>query len=205
MREIKLSNKVEKVKYLYFDSEFTGLTKDSQFMSVAFIGENNEKFYAEFNDYDPNKLNDWLFENIFKKLLFNGVETFCKLKDDGTLLIKDNSEEIRKYIIQFFNQYSNNGEFKIVIVSDCLSYDWVLLNDLIADYTNGYPVLPDCLFYIPEDISTTMFNLGIDPDISREDFLKIDKEEQEQKHNCLYDATIIRAIHINFLNFLDKK
>ena len=37
---------------LYFDTEFTGLHKNTTLISVGLIAEDGQEFYAEFTDYD---------------------------------------------------------------------------------------------------------------------------------------------------------
>ena len=75
------------------------------------------------------------------------------------------------------------------IWSDCLSYDWVLFNNIFGSAFD----IPSSVYYIPFDICT-MFKLkGIDPDISREAF--IDNSVGGTKHNALYDAEVIKACY----------
>ena len=37
---------------IFFDTEFTGLQKDTDLISIGLISENNDVFYAEITDYD---------------------------------------------------------------------------------------------------------------------------------------------------------
>ena len=53
---------------LYFDTEFTGLHKDTTLISIGIVAENGKKFYAEFADYDRNQCNDWINENVINNL-----------------------------------------------------------------------------------------------------------------------------------------
>lgn len=62
---------------------------------------------------------------------------------------------------------------------------------LIADYQEGYPVLPNT-YYIPLDISTMLFMLNKDMDISRKDM--VSNRETNKQHNALYDAKIIKEV-----------
>jgi len=53
--------------------------------------------------------------------------------------------------------------------------------------------IPKNVYYIPFDICT-MFKLkGVDPDISREEF--IGNSVDGEKHNALYDAKVIKACY----------
>jgi hypothetical protein len=79
--------------------------------------------------------------------------------------------------------------------SDCLAYDWVLFNDIFGTAFD----IPKNVYYIPFDICTLFKIKGIDPDINREDFAKdiLMKEcfKVGQKHNALWDATVIKACY----------
>jgi hypothetical protein len=98
--------------------------------------------------------------------------------------------KIKDYLKVWFSQFDS-----VEIWSDCLSYDWVLFNTLLADYSQGYPQLPKNVNYIPFDICT-LFNIRwIDPDISREEFSGMDGK----KHNALYDAEVIRECYNKLL------
>ena len=39
---------------LFFDTEFTGLRKDTELISIGIIAESGDVFYAEITDYDPS-------------------------------------------------------------------------------------------------------------------------------------------------------
>jgi len=70
--------------------------------------------------------------------------------------------------------------------SDCLSYDWVLFNQIFGNAFN----IPKNVYHIPFDICTLFYAKGIDADISREAFAEI--PEVSQKHNALWNAKVIR-------------
>lgn len=185
---------------IFFDTEFTGLHQYTTLISIGLVAEDEREFYAEFTDYDKAQIDNWLQENIIDKLTLEPlgkpntptiwpVNYFCGNKDRIRF-------ELNKWLTQF-------GE--IEFWSDCLSYDWVLLSELIADRSSGYPVYPDNFAYhSPYDILTVMKIKGIDPDVAREDVAFAD-EKQEQgiidkyvqinKHNSLWDAQVIKACY----------
>lgn len=45
---------------LYFDTEFTGLHKDTTLISIGIISEEGDKFYAELTDYNDEQIDNWL-------------------------------------------------------------------------------------------------------------------------------------------------
>ena len=53
---------------IFFDTEFTGLHKDTSLISIVLISEDRRCFYAELTDYDENQCDDWIRENVIKHL-----------------------------------------------------------------------------------------------------------------------------------------
>jgi len=87
---------------------------------------------------------------------------------------------------------------KVELWSDCLSFDWVLLSELIADRSNGYPKLPDNFeYHSPFDILTLFKANGADYDVTREKFAfgEYIQEMKNKKHNALWDAKVIKACY----------
>lgn len=104
--------------------------------------------------------------------------------------MRGNTERIKVELLKWLGPFS---VFDVHIVSDCMSYDWVLFNQIFGHAFN----LPDFINYIPTDICTMFRDRGIDPDISREEFIsdmgdKSNKVLTGNKHNALYDAEVIK-------------
>ena len=166
---------------IFMDTEFTGLHQKTTLISLGLVSEDGDKFYAEFTDYDKSQVDDWLQKNVIYNLIgtdgrpdFNYPEWYYS---GDTSFIK---EKLENWLSQFDN---------IEIWSDCLSYDWVLFNQIFGHAFD----IPKNVYYIPFDICT-MFKLkGIDPDISREEF--IENSVGGNKHNSLYDAKVIKACY----------
>lgn len=66
---------------LFFDTEFTGLFKDTELISIGLITETGENFYAEIIDYDKSKLDSWLRTNVINNLLLKN-EAFNKNREE---------------------------------------------------------------------------------------------------------------------------
>ena len=67
---------------IFFDTEFTGLHKDTTLISIGLIDENGRTFYGEFSDYDESKCDDWIRENVIKHLKWSKegpVEDFVNI------------------------------------------------------------------------------------------------------------------------------
>lgn len=224
---IQGGNKMEEVKNLpiYYDSEFTRLHRNGQLISVAFVSETGNIFYAEFNDYMelyPEPLDVWIQENVIANLIFNNLESISISNSDQMtknthVFMKGNREEVRKELLTWIHiEVTSNGYDKAQIYSDCYAYDWMLFNDLICE--DGLALnLPDFINYIPIDLCSYLQVNGIDPDTNREDLVKfygntiddINKSfstfvpgRKISKHSSIFDALVIKTIFeaINNMN-----
>ncbi len=166
---------------IFFDCEFTGLQQNTTLISIWIISECWEEFYAEFTDYNLMQCNEWIVDNVLNNLILK--ESYSKSNR-----YKWDSKFIKEKLIKWLWQFA-----WVEVWSDCLSYDWVLFNTLLADYSNWYPELPCWINYIPFDICTLFKIKWIDPDISREEFVKEEIWNKTiKKHNALFDAKVIK-------------
>lgn len=183
---------------LFFDTEFTGLHQNTTLISIGIVALDGRYFYAEFNDYNKDQVNDWIQENVIENLLYNEEETYCieeslvpytKIHDDYTPLcvrMKNDTANIASKLKDWLYQFHDG----VQLWSDCLAYDLVLFNQLFGGALN----VPANVNYIPMDICTSFYDKGIDPDISREEF--IGNAIKGEKHNSLYDAMVIRECYL---------
>ena len=191
---------------LFFDTEFTGLHKNTTLISIGIVSEDGRTFYCELNDYNESQVNDWIRENVIPKLKFrrpakNEDEQFAATRHESNPvpnnLYNGYSVEFRGTMADL--RYQLNTwlfQFKATCYfwSDCLSYDWVLFNHIFGDAFS----IPENVYYIPFDICTLFEVAGIDPDISREMFASVD--DGSMKHNALFDAKVIMECYINLTN-----
>lgn len=56
---------------LFFDTEFTGLRKDTTLISLGIVADNGKKFYAEFTDYERKQCDNWILENVITNLIIS--------------------------------------------------------------------------------------------------------------------------------------
>lgn len=166
---------------LFLDTEFTGLHKKTTLISIGFIADNGDTFYAEMTDYDPTQLNDWLQENVIDNLVLIDRPANTLVVAGHHITFKGSKEELKPHLGKWLNQHG-----PLEIWSDCLAYDWVLFNDIFGDAFS----IPKNVLYIPFDICTLFKVKGIDPDISREEFAEVNSAK---KHNALHDAIVIKA------------
>ncbi len=193
---------------IFIDTEFTGLHKNTTLISIGIKSECGKTFYMELNDYDESQVDDWIRKNVIDNLLFGpppeGQQEHYSasrsldnpvgkdLYKGYSLEARGNKADLKKNLKEWLSQFG-----KIEVWSDCLSYDWVLFNDIFGHAFN----IPENIYYIPFDICT-MFKLkGIDPDISREEYAYGDKIPTDaKKHNALWDAEVIKACHDKLLS-----
>lgn len=175
---------------VFLDTEFTSLTMYSSLLSLALVSEDGREFYAEIYPFDK-KVSKWVKENVLDNFLYKNYTDYFKLtkhNDKGTEYsyhCNGFDYEIVDELAKWLKQFD-----EIEIWSDCLAYDWVLFCDLFG----GAEKIPKNINYIPFDIATLFKIKGINPDITREDFI-LDIKIQGVKHNALYDAKVIKACY----------
>lgn len=174
---------------LFFDTEFTGLHKNTTLISIGIISESGDAFYAEFTDYDKSQVNDWIKENVINNLLLNNE----KSKETNLTDIYSGNKEYNKQRLTKWLEQFDSVEF----VSDVCHYDMVLLIDIFGD-----------AFSLPEHVCASCHDINQDIakyyncteteafDKSREDIIENHHISLPgKKHNSLYDAYVIKAIY----------
>jgi len=185
------------MRKIFLDTEFTGLHQSTTLISLALVSENNETFYAEFNDYDTTQVDDWIQENVINNLKYHNIKKLYS-ENETSVEIKDCKKEIAYQIVRWLKNLTNRKYTDFThplyeIYSDTLAYDWVLFNQLWNNALN----LPKLIYYIPQDLSSYFNCLNIDPDINREEFAGI---FDFQKHSALSDALVIKACFDKIFN-----
>ena len=188
-------------RIICFDTEFTGLHRNTTLISLGAVLSNGNTFYAEFTDYDKSQINPWLQEHVIENLILHDE---LEVTQDFDCIVKGDREIIKKafFIWLELNGFHNTStsEDPVTFYSDCLTYDWMLLTDLLfGDALN----IPEGFNYIPIDLSTMLLAIGEDPDVSREDFAE-ETPALVLKHNALADASIIRICAIKCRELLDS-
>jgi hypothetical protein len=178
---------------IFFDTEFTGLHKDTTLVSIGMVAETGETFYAEFTDYDTSQVNGWIKENVIKNLLYSDEnkrnQSTINFVNDGngrSYTGFGTRDIVKEYLTRWLEMFSS-----IEMWSDCLAYDWVLFNNLFGTAFD----IPKNVYYIPFDICTLFKIKGIDPDISREKFGCGEMYTEMPKHNAMWDAQVIKMCY----------
>jgi hypothetical protein len=185
---------------IFFDTEFTGLHKDTTLISIGMVSEDNKQFYAELTDYNEKQCDDWIKENVLDHLYRNNFTIKSYYINNYHV---GNKDDIGLALENWLTQFD-----KVEFVSDVSHYDFVLLIDLFLD-----------AWHLPKNICPACYDINQDIareckvsmqeafDMSREDILYQhykDKVVKGDKHNSLYDAKVIRELY-QILNHVEFK
>lgn len=180
---------------LFFDTEFTGLHKNTTLVSVGIVAENGNRFYAEFSDFDESQCDNWIKENVLKHTILGGNDTLAARlgEDRNTTVILGSKADIRYELVEWLKQFDS-----VQFVSDVSHYDFVLLIDIFG----GAFDLPGNVSAACHDINQDIArHYGISEkeafDKSREEIVSelCGRQIEGEKHNALYDAEVIKAIY----------
>lgn len=186
---------------IFFDTEFTGLHKDTTLISIGLVDENDRTFYAEFMDYDKSQVDDWIENNVISHLTLGNYEHY------GFVINNTFACGSKEYVRQKLEKWLEDYD-EVQLVSDCCHYDMVLLIDIWGHAFNIPKKINPACHDINQDIAKD-FNVSEAAafDMSREDILNSyneivkDKwpddviEINGNKHNALYDARVIKEIY----------
>ena len=189
---------------IFFDTEFTGLHKDTTLISIGLIDENGRTFYAEFTDYDESQCDDWIKENVINHLRRKGTHNLyweCYDKINKETSIVGTKSQIKEKLEDWLSIYD-----EVELVSDVCHYDMVLFINIWGG-----------AFDIPRNVNAACHDINQDIavyyniseieafDKSREEIIKSYNIEGD-KHNALYDAKVIKLIYemINDHNSLNN-
>ena len=197
---------------IFFDTEFTGLHKDTTLISIGLIDKYGRTFYGEFSDYDESKCDNWIRENVIKHLKWSKegpVEDFVNIYDNAWEAF-GSKEYIKIVLTEWLSKYNN-----VELVSDCCHYDMVLFIDIFGDAWSIPDMVNPACHDINQDIAK-YFDISEREafDLSREKIIeKVNIDNQDtanhfdiskrekiiniegDKHNALYDAKVIKEIY----------
>jgi len=107
---------------VFFDTEFTGLHQKTTLISIGLISDCGKTFYAELTDYDKSQVDKWINNNVISNLTMTEDDNAAFL---GSWRLVADSETVKEALTKWFEQFE-----QVEIWSDCLSYDWVLFNQI---------------------------------------------------------------------------
>jgi hypothetical protein len=212
----------DKTLKLFFDTEFTGLHKDTTLISIGITSFYGDVFYAEFTDYDKSMVDNWINDNVVKHLCLTS-DTEINVTEYKQY-VRGSKQYVREKLLQWLDlihkTYLTAGCENIQFVSDVSHYDFTLLIDLMGKDAFSIPnyVCPSC-HDINQDIATCFDITDVEAfDKNREESLitlinsskryinepikitMIDEDiefikNNNIKHNALWDAIIILMLY----------
>ena len=168
---------------VFFDTEFTGLHRNTTLISIGLVSEDGRTFYAEFNDFDQTQLNDWLRDNVLSHLQFIGIDSSTPILNLEHHVMKSNRHGVTLALSDWLAQFES-----IEMWADCPAYDWVLFCDLFG----GSLHVPKEIFPNAFDVATLLNLAGIDPTVNRDEFVGL---SDVTIHNALDDARLAKACY----------
>lgn len=193
-----------KTMKLFFDTEFTGLHKDTTLISIGIIAENNRCFYATLTDYDVTQVDDWIEKNVINNLEISSelLELYDITEVTGT------KQEVKESFLQWLDTLESDS---FELVSDVCHYDMTLFVDLFGTAFDLPENISPCCYDINQDIYYSTGSLQEAFDTNREQLLQtlaertyddiLDKMtpiinlDDSCKHNSLYDAIVIKCLY----------
>lgn len=198
---------------VFFDTEFTGLKKDTSLISIGCISENGDQFYAELDDFNKHDVNEWMKENVFKHTIRvgpNGYFNKSNIKLESTIINASKKSTVCyggrgkvSFAIKDWLKIIGGQENGIEFVSDVCHYDMVLMVDLLTDGKTALD-LPEWIGAACYDINQDIaWVYNIDERTAFEKSRELVAEDlwpsypffNTMKHNALYDAEVISVIY----------
>ena len=119
----------------FFDTEFTGLRKDTTLISIGIVSDTGDRFYAELTDYDEGMCDEWIEKNVLDHLVLSGNAELEEslVADNKTTTVIGSKADVCCELMEWLEMDANfDSDYAAVFVSDVSHYDMVLLIDLLA-------------------------------------------------------------------------
>lgn len=177
---------------IYFDTEFSGLHKDTTLISMGLVSENGKELYLEFTDYNKTQCDDWIKENVLNNTIMEGNSSVTDIVLDEMDYHKGDKQTLKGVLLHWLSQFDS-----VELVSDVCHYDMVLFIDVFGTAfdlpKNVCPVCYDINMDIAKEYNVALVDAF---DMNREMLLEeFDKVVKGSKHNSLYDAKVIKEIY----------
>ena len=189
---------------IYFDTEFTGLKKDTTLVSIGLITEDDESFYAELTDFDKSYKDEWFVNNVLNNLLLDKEknakkktpEVFVyKTKEEYFIadkMVRGTKNEVSYELYRWLKDFVS-----IQLVSDVCHYDMVLFIDLFGGAFDMLPSITPACHDINQDIAEFCKITEREAFEKNREKLLLENGIQlpkGKKHNSMYDTKIIKMI-----------
>lgn len=110
----------------FFDTEFTGLRKDTTLISIGIVSDTGDRFYAELTDYDESMCDEWIEKNVLDHLILSGNADLeeSMAADNKTTTVIGSKADVRRELMEWLEMDVNfDSDYAAVFVSDVSHYD----------------------------------------------------------------------------------
>lgn len=145
------------MKY-FIDTEFIEKPGSIQLISIGIKCEDGGEYYAVSSEFNPEDANQWVKDNVLKKINNKNAKTIPLIRDEILKFVKGKN-------IQFYGYYAD--------------YDWVVfcwIFGTMIELPKGFPMY--C-----RDLKQMMDEKGLD-----NNWKKINCPDPESEHHALVDA-----------------
>lgn len=148
---------------LFLKMQFTSLSPDGQSISLAIVtsdycntndsgiegvvgGLGSKSFYAEFTDYDINRCDEWVKDNVVSRLnipplYHNGTSGWMS----NPCFVHADTKKIKEMLTLWLSQFS---DYKLNFIVDCGWFTWYKFMGLMGELEE---LTPRGLLIIPEE------------------------------------------------------
>lgn len=175
---------------IYFDTEFTQLSKNGELISIGLVTDNHETFYAEFSDFSTDLLTEWHYDNVMKNLLL-WPSSSCRVIEeiDDCVGMIGNKHEVMVKLLVWLARFDE----EIQLVSDVCHYDFMFFIDLFGTAFDLPKFINPVCIDINQEIARYLNISNKEAfDVNRESLIDV---EIMGKHNALHDAFVIREVY----------
>ena len=110
----------------FFDTEFTGLRKDTTLISIGIVSATGDRFYAELTDYNESMCDAWIEKNVLDHLILSGNADLeeSMAADYKTTTVIGSKADVRRELMEWLEMDVNfDSDYAAVFVSDVSHYD----------------------------------------------------------------------------------
>ena len=110
----------------FFDTEFTGLRKDTTLISIGIVSDTGDRFYAELTDYDEGMCDEWIEKNVLDHLVLSGNAELEEslAADNKTTTVIGSKADVCCELMEWLEMDANfDSDYAAVFVSDVSHYD----------------------------------------------------------------------------------
>lgn len=177
---------------VFYDMEYTRQHYNATSISIGLVDmHTDDKFYAEFVDYDRSQVDEWLIKNVLNLLVLEEEpENFVSVARNFV-----NMKGSRHFVMHHEKGLVNWLKDKtspITLASFGNHYDWVLFRDLFKSTGIEFP---QSITNWPIDLASLYIAKGYDPNIDpffKERFID---SETSAKHNAIFDAEVAKKFY----------